>query len=203
MSSTSHTVLRSSLFPMAFLLLAWFVFYIDIHYKLELHAFGLEPRTLKGLLGLFTMPLLHADLRHIVYNSIPLFILGTLLFYFYREIAIKVFFITYFACGALVWLFARGDSSLHTVHIGASGLIYGLSGFLFFSGIIRKHRALFGVSLLVTFLYGSVIWGVFPVEFQQAIHYIEKKENISWEGHLFGFLSGTVLAYAYRKTGIQ
>src|ERR1700741_4368103 len=198
-----HSILKSSVFPMLFLLAAWAIFYADNHYKIGLYQLGLEPRSINGLLGLVTMPLLHGDLGHIISNSIPILVLGTLLFYFYRAIAFKVFFLIYFSCGALVWIFARNTGPNPVFHIGASGLIYGLAGFLFFSGIIRKHKALFGVALLVTFLYGSVIWGIFPTEFQQAIHYIQKKENISWEGHLFGFISGASLAYIYRKHGIQ
>lgn len=184
---------------MLFLLLIWVVFYVDMHYQLGLKQFGTEPRTLKGLIGIIATPLLHADLGHIVSNSIPIFILGTLLFYFYSDVSAKVFFTIYFFSSFFIWLFARSFTS----HIGASGVVYGLSGFLFFSGIIRKQKALFGVSLLVTFLYGTVIWGVFPIEFQEAIHYISKGERISWEGHLSGFAVGTALAYIYRKKGVQ
>jgi membrane associated rhomboid family serine protease len=194
-----HNFLQSSLFPLLFLLLTWAIFYYDNHYNLGLKQFGTEPRTLKGLGGIIGTPLLHGDLAHIISNSFPVLILGTLLFYFYTDIAFKVFFAIYFFSSALIWIFGRTES----VHIGASGLVYGLSGFLFFSGIIRRHKGLFGVSLLVTFLYGSVIWGIFPTEFQQAIHYVSDRTNISWEGHLFGFAAGTALAYYYRRTGIQ
>ena len=201
MAKENHTLLRSSLPILVFLLLIWVIFYVDIHYKLGLNQFGLRPHTFFGLLGLFTMPLLHGDLGHIASNSIPLLVLGTFLFYYYKEIAFKVFAISYISSGILVWLFARNGNL--SVHIGASGLIYALAGFLFFSGILRKNKALFGVTLLITFLYGTIIWGVFPSEFQKAIHYNENSNNISWEGHLFGFLSGVILAYLYRKTGIQ
>ena len=196
-----NTVLKSALFPLFFLLLMWMVFYFDVTYKLDLAQYGLAPQTLKGLRGILTMPLLHGDFGHIVSNSFPILILGTCLFYFYKEIAFKVFFISYIACGTFVWLFAYSDHN--NVHIGASGLVYALAGFLFISGIIRKNKALFGVALLITFLYGTIIWGVLPTDFQKAIHYIEDRTNISWQGHLFGFLSGVALAYVYRKTGIQ
>ena len=175
---------------------------MDVTYKLNLYQYGLKPQSISGLAGILTMPLLHGDFSHIASNSLPILILGTCLFYFYKEIAFKVFFISYISCGILVWLFASGREHA-SVHIGASGLIYALSGFLFMSGIIRKHKALFGVSLLITFLYGTIIWGVLPGDYQKAIHYIEDRSNVSWEGHLFGFLSGVMLAYAYRKTGIQ
>ncbi|MEO8759839.1 MAG: rhomboid family intramembrane serine protease [Bacteroidia bacterium] len=197
-----NTVLKSALFPLFFLLLMWMVFYFDVAYKLDLAQYGLAPQTLKGLRGILTMPLLHGDFGHIVSNSFPILILGTCLFYFYRDIAFKVFFISYLACGTFVWLFAYSNHS-HNIHIGASGLVYALAGFLFVSGIIRKNKALFGVALLITFLYGTIIWGVLPTDFQKAIHYIEDRINISWQGHLFGFLSGVTLAYIYRKVGIQ
>jgi membrane associated rhomboid family serine protease len=202
MNDKQNRLLQSSVFPLFFLLIIWAIFYFDVTYKLNLHQYGLRPFTAPGLIGIFTMPLLHADLGHIASNTAPLLILGICLFYFYKEIALKVFFISYIACGVLVWLFAQSNNH-NSVHIGASGLIYALAGFLFISGIIRKHKALFGISLLITFLYGTIIWGVLPSEYQRAIHYIEDGKNISWEGHLFGFLTGVCLAYVYRKIGIQ
>lgn len=202
MNQTKNTVMQSALFPLLFLLLMWMVFYFDGAYNLHLNQYGLRPHSFIGLIGILTMPLLHGDMGHIVSNSFPILILGTCLFYFYKDIAFNVFFISYVACGTLVWLFAQSDNP-NNVHIGASGLVYALSGFLVVSGIIRKHKALFGVSLLITFLYGTIIWGVLPTEFQKAIHFIENRDNLSWEGHLFGFASGIVLAVVYRKVGIQ
>ena len=89
--------------------------------------------------------------------------------------------------GFWVWLAAR-DSS----HIGASGLIYGFVCFLFFSGLLRKDTRLMAVSLLVTFLYGSMVWGILPVD-----------QSISWESHLFGSIAGIFCAYYYRADGPQ
>lgn len=202
MNDKQNRLLQSSVFPLFFLLVIWVVFYFDVTYKLNLSEYGLRPLTAQGLVGVFTMPLLHSDLGHIASNTIPLLILGICLFYFYKEIAYKVFFISYVVCGVLVWLFAQHNNP-NSVHIGASGLIYALAGFLVISGIIRKHKALFGISLLVVFLYGTIIWGVLPSEYQKAIHFIEEGKNISWEGHLFGFLVGVCLAFVYRKIGIQ
>ncbi len=199
MTNPKHTFLQSALFPLLFVLVMWVVFYYDNHYLLNLNELGLRPRSAEGLLGILTLPLLHGDLSHIVSNTIPLLILGTCLFYYYPEISKKVFFLSYFAANTMVWLFARSE----TVHIGASGLVYSLAGFLFFSGILRKNKTLFGVSLLITFLYGTIVWGVLPSEFLEAIHYVRTKTNISWEGHLFGFVSGIALAFIYRSVGIQ
>ena len=199
MNPQKNTFLQSMLFPLLFVLGMWVVFYYDNHYLLNLNEFGLRPRSFEGLLGILTTPLLHGDLAHIVSNTFPLLILGTFLFYYYPEISKKIFFLSYFAGNTLTWVFARNE----TVHIGASGIIYALAGFLFFSGILRKNKTLFGITLLITFLYGTIVWGVLPVEFQQAIHYIPTKTNVSWEGHLFGLVSGVALAFIYRSEGLQ
>lgn len=193
--------LQSLLFPLLFLLGCWMLFFFDVRYNFDFYRYGLQPRTTTGLIGILTMPLLHANLSHIVSNSFPMLILAWMLFYFYRETALKVFFISWLSCGLLVWIFA--SSAAGNVHIGASGLVYALAGFLFISGILRRNKALFGVSLLTVFLYGTIIWGILPEEYQRAIHYNEEARNISWEGHLFGFMSGALLAVMYRKTGIE
>lgn len=88
-----------------------------------------------------------------------------------------------------IWVWVGGRSGYH---IGASGLVYGLASFLFFSGVIRNDIRLLAISLLVVFLYGSMIWGIFPI-FPQ----------VSWESHMLGGISGLVLAIYYRKYGPQ
>ena len=95
-----------------------------------------------------------------------------------------------FSTGLLTWCGARGG-----VHIGASALIYGLAFFLMLSGFIRRNRSLVIVSFLVIFLYGSLVWGLYP---KYAI-----ENHISWEGHLAGFVMGIILAIFYRKEGPQ
>jgi len=195
-----------SLLPSLFILLIiWMFFYLDNHYKLQLYNYVLQPRKIIGIIGIFTMPFIHGDVIHILSNTFPFLILLTLLNFNYSEISIKVLTGIYLISGFLIWCFADLDENTSHVsyHIGASGIIYGLSGFLFFSGIIRKRKDLFAVSLLVTFLYGTLIWGVFPENFQRAIHYISSKDRISWEGHLFGFLSGSILAFLLKSRGKQ
>jgi hypothetical protein len=107
------------------------------------------------------------------------------LFYFYRPVGYRVFFLTWFITGLTVWIFARS-----AYHIGASGLVYGLASFLFFSGIIRNNINLLAISLLVVFLYGGLVWGIFPFDFK-----------ISWESHLMGGVTGLVLSFFYRRYG--
>ena len=115
----------------------------------------------------------------------PLIVLGTSLRFFYKEISKEVFFWSWLMSG--LWLWSIGRPSFH---IGASGLVYALASFLFFSGLIRKHTRLMAVSLVVVFLYGSLIWGIFPI-----------KTHISWEGHLSGSIAGVLLAWWFREQG--
>jgi len=182
---------QSLIFPVAFVLLLWLIKAADVIWDMDMNEYGLYPLKVKGLLGIITSPLLHAGFSHLFANTIPLLVLGSLLFYFYRPLAWQVFFLIWLMTGVWVWVFARGSG----VHIGASGIIYGLASFLFLSGIIRREQRLMIITLLVTFLYGSLLWGLFPQFFP--------KEHISWESHLMGLLSGALLAIYYRKSGPQ
>jgi len=179
------------IFPFAFVIFLWLIKAADVIWDMGMNDYGLYPLKAKGLLGIITSPLLHAGFSHLFANTVPLLVLGSLLFYFYRPLAWNVFFLVWLMTGVWVWVFARGNAA----HIGASGIIYGLASFLFLSGIIRREQKLMIITLLVTFLYGSLLWGFFPQFFP--------KEHISWESHLMGFLSGALLAIYYRKSGPQ
>jgi membrane associated rhomboid family serine protease len=172
-------------FPLYFVLLLWIVFWIEGNYNLYFTKYGLYPRTLTGLRGIVLSPFLHSGVKHLFNNSIPLLILLMSLLYFYRKIAMKVFIYGTLLSGLITWIIAR-DS----YHIGASGIVYLLFSFILFSGIISKNKRLIAVSLIVIFLYGSMIWYILPV-----------KEEISWEGHLSGFIVGLLFALYYRKHG--
>ena len=176
---------HSLVFPAFFLLLIWLIHFIQVGMEWSFISWGIYPLTLSGLKGILFAPLIHADWKHLFDNSIPLFILSLALFYFYREISYKVFFLIWLISGILVWVFAR-----QSYHIGASGLIYGIAFFLFFSGIIRRVRSLMAISLLVVFLYGSLVWGLLPFDYK-----------ISWEGHISGAVTGIILAIIYRNEG--
>jgi membrane associated rhomboid family serine protease len=181
-------LLLSIIVPAIFLFLMWFVKIIEILFDIDLSFLGIRPLEFKGLQGILFSPLIHEDFKHLFNNSIPVFFLGTAVFYFYSEVALKVFAWTYLLTGILVWLTGRD-----AWHIGASGLIYGLASFLFFSGIIRKHFRLVALSLLIVFLYGSMVWGMLP----------ELYKNVSWESHMLGFVSGILLAVWFRNEGPQ
>ncbi len=174
--------------PGIFVFFMWMVKIIEILFEIDLSDFGIYPLTLKGVPGILFSPFIHADFNHLFSNSLPLFLLGVALFYFYSEVALKVFILTFFLTGILVWVAGRD-----AWHIGASGLVYGLASFLFFSGIIRRYFRLIALSLLIVFLYGSMVWGLFPGVYK----------NVSWESHMLGFFSGVVLAIWFRKKGPQ
>jgi membrane associated rhomboid family serine protease len=187
--SSFGTTLEAILYPFLLLSLLWSIFLVEQFYPRQFIEFGILPKTVEGLKGILFSPLIHSpnDIMHLVNNSIPATVLFGTLVYFYHKIAAKVFFISWFLGGFLVWLVAKDTGSYH---IGFSGVIYSLAGFLFTSGTIRKFRPLQGISLFVVFIYGSMIWGIFPQE-----------ERISWEGHLFGLLIGVILAFWFKNKG--
>jgi len=181
-------LLLSMIIPGIFVFFMWLVKIIEVLFELDLSNFGIFPLTAKGLPGILLSPFIHEGLPHLFNNSLPLFFLSVALFYFYSEVALKVFILTYFLTGLLVWFGGRT-----AWHIGASGLVYGLASFLFFSGIIRKYFRLIALSLLIVFLYGSMVWGLFPGVYK----------NVSWESHILGFISGVILAVWFRNQGPQ
>lgn len=173
--------------PLFSVLLLWIIYWVEIRFHVNLTYLGVQPQSLMGLRGIFFSPFIHGSIDHLYSNSIPLLVLLMALLYFYKPIALKVILWGALFTGLLTWLIADKGS----VHIGASGIVYLVSSFLFFKGIWSKHYRLIALSLIVVFLYGSLIWGVLPGE-----------EGISWEGHLSGFLSGIVLAFIYKKSAI-
>lgn len=181
-------LLLNLIIPGFFIFFMWLVKIVEVLFELDFAGFGIFPLKVKGLPGIFFSPFIHADFNHLFNNSLPLFFLSIALFYFYSEVALKVFIWTYFITGILVWIAGRD-----AWHIGASGLVYGLASFLFFSGIIRRYFRLIALSLLIVFLYGSMVWGIFPGIYK----------NVSWESHMLGFFSGVVLAVIYRNEGPQ
>lgn len=180
--------LLSMIIPGIFISLMWLVMLVEILFNTDFSSFGIYPLTARGLPGILFSPFIHSDFGHLFNNSLPLFFLTVALFYFYSEVALRVFFSTFILTGFLVWFAGR-----EAWHIGASGLVYGIASFLFFSGIIRRYFRLIALSLLIVFLYGSMVWGIFPGIYK----------NVSWESHMLGFFSGIALAIRYRKEGPQ
>jgi membrane associated rhomboid family serine protease len=178
---------HSLLFPALFVLAIWMIELVERTLGLNFAKYGLFPLEWEGLRGIILSPLIHSGFKHLFNNSVPILVLGTALFYFYRALSYRIFFLIYLLSGLWLWFFGR-----QSYHIGASGLVYGLASFLFFSGIFRKYFRLMAISLLVVFLYGSLIWGIFPI-----------RAHISWEGHLMGGIAGLILAVFYKNQGPQ
>jgi len=188
MNKSEKRRLKLSLIPpVFFLLIMWSVKILEYAVNGNWYIYGVLPQTIKGIPGIFLSPFLHGDFDHLISNSIPFLVLGTGLFYFYRNISYKVFGLIYILTGFWVWLAARD-----AYHIGASGIIYGLASFLFFSGLIHRNRNLASLSLIIVFIYGSMIWGVLPIV-----------DGMSWESHLFGGITGLILSFAFAKKKIQ
>ena len=191
MNEDQRKIFQSLIYPSLFVIVIWLVKIIEVIFGFDLRVFGLQPLHLAGLLGIITSPLIHENFSHLFANSIPLFVLSGLLFYFYRVIAWRIVILSALLTGIWVWFIGSGDS----IHIGVSGVVYALASFLFLSGIIRRDTKLMAITLLIAFLYGGMVWGVFPQLFP--------RERISWESHLMGIVAGVVLAVYFRKAGPQ
>jgi membrane associated rhomboid family serine protease len=171
---------------LAFVALLWVIQLLNWGMGLELERFGVRPRELAGLPGILLAPLLHAGFSHLLANSLPLLVLGTVMLHLYPSSAIKVLPAVYLGPGIAVWLFAR-----ESVHLGASGLVYGLVSYVFVAGLIRRDRRAIAASLLVCFLYGTLAWGVLPIQ-----------PGVSWETHLAAAVIGLALAIVLRRMDI-
>ncbi len=171
--------------PFIFILIMWCVKIIELKLGVSFIQYGVFPNKINGLKGILYSPFIHQDYTHLINNTYPILILGGFLFFSYRKIAIQIFILLFFISGLFLWFIGR-----ESFHIGASGMIYALSSFLFFSGLIRKNSNLSALSLIVVFLYGSMFWGMIP-----------SNTFVSWEGHFSGFLAGIILAVIFRKKG--
>jgi membrane associated rhomboid family serine protease len=172
------------LYPLLFVLIMWVVFWIEIRFSLDFTSYGIHPGRVDGLRGVFFGPFIHGSLKHLFNNSIPMLVLGTALFYFYRPVRWQVLLIGLIVTGLITWIIGRPAN-----HIGASGIVYLLASFLFFKGIISKQYQLTALSFAVVFVYGSLLWYVFPSD-----------PLISWEGHLSGFGVGVLLAFLMKSS---
>jgi membrane associated rhomboid family serine protease len=187
MRKEEKLLLQNFIAPLLFVMLLWIIKGVEINFHLQFSKYGLLPRNIDALMGIITFPLVHGDWQHLISNSAGLLVLGFLLFTFHREIAYRVVIQIRLLHGIWLWLGGRT-----TYHIGASGIIYGLAAFLFFTGVFKKEKSTMTISLLVVFLYGSMVWGLMPF-----------LQGISWEGHLFGGAAGLLMAWYYRETGVQ
>ena len=173
--------------PLFFVVLLWFVFWLEVRFDFDFIQNGIYPRTLSGLQGVIFSPFIHADSEHLYNNSLPLLVLVAALQFFYPKQSVQVIIFGILLSGIFTWSIGREN-----YHIGASGLIYVLFSFIFFKGIQTKHIRLVALSLAVIVVYGGLVWYVFPSP------EITGNKSISWEGHLGGLLTGFFLSLVYK-----
>jgi membrane associated rhomboid family serine protease len=183
----NRSIWQAAFRPLVFVVLLFSIKGFEELFTVSFSRHGVLPRSLEGIPGIVLYPFIHGDWKHVANNSAALLVLGTMMFHFYHEVAVRSILWMFILSGLWLWIGGRPN-----YHIGASGMVYALFGFLFLSGILRKHLKLMALSMLVVFLYGSLVWGIFPME-----------EHISWEGHLFGLIAGMGVALAYRDRGPQ
>ncbi|NCA78745.1 MAG: rhomboid family intramembrane serine protease [Sphingobacteriia bacterium] len=176
-------------FPTVVAVLMSLIFICQISFKQDLFWLGIHPLHVNGLVGILSHTFIHADVVHLLNNLVSFWILSVALFYFYKDIAFRVWLLSWLMSGSLLWVIGR-DSW----HIGCSDLIYCMAFFLFLSGLLRKHIPLIAISLIVVFVYGGMVWNMLPWMPNMVV---------SWEGHLAGAVSGIVLAVVFRKQGPQ
>lgn len=174
-------------YPIIFIVILSIIQFVQFAFNIDFVEYGIYPKRIRGLFGIVTTVFVHGNFNHLFNNAIPILILGSSLFYFYKPVAIKIIVWIVLMGGFWTWVIAR-----ESYHIGASGLIYGLFSFLLTSGFIRLNKQLIALSFFVVIVYGSMVWGIFPV-----------KLSISYEAHFWGFVSGIILAIFYRKEGLQ
>ena len=175
-SRNVHTVKRNLMGVAFFIAVIWIVFVFDMFLPLE--NFGLVPRTFGGLFGIVAMPFLHGDFRHLVGNTIPLTVTMMLLAGSRANSGAIVALIA-LCCGIGLWLFGRT-----ALHIGASGVVFGLITFHVFAGFFEKRLQSVVISIVVGLLYAStLLQGIIPFQ-----------RGVSWEGHLIGAIAGAFVA---------
>ncbi len=186
-SARSRALLTLAVFlSLGFVILLWLIHIMNWGMGLDPWPLGLRPREWSGLVGIVTAPLVHSDFAHLFANSVPLATVGAAMLFIYPRSTLRVLPAVYLGPGVLVWLFGRSS-----VHLGASGLVYGLVSYMLVAGLLRRDRRAIAASLLVVFMYGSLAWGVLPLE-----------RGVSWETHLSAAGIGVLLAVALRKLDV-
>jgi membrane associated rhomboid family serine protease len=161
----------------------WLIEALDHGLHLSLQHLGVYPRTATGLVGVLFAPLIHSSWDHLLSNSFALLVLGTILRYGYPRAAGPALTLIYLLSGVGVWCLGRAS-----FHFGASGLTHGMAFFIFTTGMLRRDRLSHALSLVAVFLYGGMIWTIFPLQ-----------PDISYESHFFGAASGVLAAFLFRR----
>lgn len=187
MEEKNNNWLESLIFPLIVVAVMWLIALIELMFGVNWYWLGVLPRTLEGLKGIIFAPLIHSGFSHLISNSIPFLVAGTLIMQYYKSVAFRGFALMYFITGILVWAFARNGIDHATYHIGASGVVYAMVSFIFFSGLVVRNRLTIVLALVMIFLYSGMIQGIVP-----------NQAGISWESHLIGGIVGAVVAFGLR-----
>lgn len=170
--------------PFRLVFLMWVAYTVQFYTSWDLFVLGVKARTLSGLVGIITGPLIHSNLIHIFSNTFPLLFLATVLFFFFERIGRSVFLMCYFLPNVFVWLVSSRD----TYHIGASGMVYALGTFLIIFGLLKREVWTVIVSVAISTIYGGVFfYGIIPTD-----------SHVSWEGHVGGALTGLGAAVYFK-----
>lgn len=161
----------------------WIVFLFEIKYGFNFNEFSIFPRKIASLGGILASPFLHSDVSHITNNTMSFFVLMVLVRFFYKTNYLKIFVLGLLLSGLLTWIIARP-----AYHLGMSGVIYVLASFIISKSFFSKQYNLIAIAFTVIFIYGSMIWYVFPID-----------RSISWEGHLSGLISGILLSFLFKN----
>lgn len=178
-----HRLGRAALGAFAFVALLWWIKLIEVWLDQSFAGLGVRPGSLLGLVGIASGPLLHGSLDHLVGNTLPMLLLGTLTFSVYPKSAARAVLLIWLLSGLGTWLFGR-----ESTHIGASGLAHGLMFFLFTLGALRRDRPAVATAMIAFFMYGGMLLSVLPGD-----------PAISWESHLFGAISGALAALLWSR----
>ena len=183
MDNSLKTLLRSVRFSGIFVIAIWVVHIYKYASENSLTRFGVYPREWDGIIGIFTSPFIHGSWEHLISNSVPLFVTLTIIHYFYKRVALSSVILVYLLTGSAVWMFGRS-----VYHIGASGVVYGLISFIFWSGVFRRNIKSIVLALIVTILYAGYLEGIVPF-----------KEGVSWESHLLGVFAGIIVSFFLKE----
>ncbi|HRN93496.1 MAG TPA: rhomboid family intramembrane serine protease [Chitinophagales bacterium] len=174
---------RRLLFAFALVAVLWAVKLYEWFTQIDLGSWGILPQHIFGLKGIIFAPFIHGSFEHLLSNTVAILPLLVILLNAYPTIALRVLIFIHLVSGFLVWAFTFPNG----FHIGISGIIYGIAAFLLASGIMRKDKTSATISILVALLYGSMAAGFFP------------KAGISWQSHVWGAVSGIIIAFIFRK----
>jgi len=181
--SNDRSLHNSAYIALSFICLLWLINMFDAVFHLQLVRFGVFPRENESLKGILFAPLIHSGWYHLAANTAPLFVLGTAMIYGYPRASKIALPMIYLLSGIGVWIYARSS-----YHIGASGLTHGMIFFIFTIGVLRRDKLSIVLSMIVFFLYGGMIWSIFP-----------QQEGISFESHFFGAAAGVFMAVLLRN----